>query len=235
MVDPAVRASIAQLLAAQPADALTSYFALEHDARRTTITARTDAQGRVLAFVAVCQTGIDLFRPMVVLRGDNSAAVQDALRQALTKGRQYLFSVPLISRPDIEQVAQLHGETANRVFTLAQSDFKPVVNVLVQTSRTPDGLLRAGIRARDGSNAAEAGTVWISSRYAEVYVQVAESVRNRGLGRSVVSAISAQILDLNRTPVYITAQENMPSQRLAQRLGYIDTGSWELSGAMNLR
>ena len=106
------------------------------------------------------------------------------------------------------------------------------------------GALRQGViielherltAARDGSNAAEAGTGWISSRYAEVYVQVADAVRNRGLGRSVVSAISAQILDLNRTPVYITAQDNVPSQRLAQRLGYADTGNWELSGAMNLK
>jgi predicted GNAT family acetyltransferase len=75
----------------------------------------------------------------------------------------------------------------------------------------------------------------VSSRYGEVYVKVAESVRNRGLGKSVVSALSAQILDQNRTPLYSAAQDNTPSQRLALRLGYRDTGGWELSGALSLR
>jgi hypothetical protein len=235
MVDNATRALIAPLLTAQPADALASYFALEHDTRRTRIVTRANGQGRATAFVAVCQTGIDLFRPLVVIRGDEPAALKDAMREALSPGRQYLFSAPITLRPELEQLAHLDGETANKIFTLSRADFQPVVNILVQTSRTPDGLLRAAIRARDESNAAEAGTSWVSSRYAEVYVRVAESVRNRGLGRSVVSAVSVQILDLNRAPLYSAADVNIASQRLALRLGYRDTGSWELSGALSLR
>jgi RimJ/RimL family protein N-acetyltransferase len=232
--DAATRALIAPLLTSQPADGLASYFALEHDARRTTITVRTNAQRRTLAFVAVCQTGIDLFRPFVVMRGDDSAALQDTLREALSRGRQYLFSAPVTLRPDLEQVAQLYGESVNKIFTLSRADFQPVVNVLVQTSRTPDGLLRATIPTRGDGYAAEAGTTWVSTKYAEVYVRVAEAVRGRGLGKSVVSALSTQILEMNRTPLYSAAEDNIPSQRLAQRLGYRDTGGWELSGAMNL-
>lgn len=235
MVDHATRTLIAPLLTTQPVDALASYFALEHDARRTKITVRTDARQQPLAFVAVCQTGIDLFRPLVVVRGDDPAALSDALREALAPGRQYLFSAPVTLRPDLERLAHLHGETTNSILTLSRSDFQPVINILVQTSRSPDGLLRASIRARDEGHAAEAGTTWISTRYAEVFVRVAESVRNRGLGKSVVSAVSAQILDLNRTPLYSAARDNAPSQRLALRLGYRDTGGWELSGAMSLR
>jgi FR47-like protein len=235
MADNTARASITTLLTAQPADALASYFALEHDPRRTRLIQRADSRGRPIAFVAVCQTGMDLFRPLVVMRGDDSAALLDALREALSPGRQYLFSAPVTLRPDIERVAHLYGETTNKLFTLNRADFKPVVNILVQSSRTPDGLLRAGIRARDGSNAAEAGTSWISSRYAEVFVRVAESVRNRGLGKSVVSTVSSQILEVGRTSLYITAGDNIPSQKLALRLGYADTGAWELSGAMSLK
>ena len=92
------------------------------------------------------------------------------------------------------------------------------------------------IRSRNAAeNAAEAGATWQSSRYCEVFVRVAESARNRGLGKSVVSAVSVDILAQHRTPVYMAGSDNVPSQRLALRLGYQDTGSWELSGAMSLR
>ncbi len=235
MPENTLRAQIAPLLTAQPSDALASYFALEHDPRRTKLTVRTDAQGKVLAFVAVCQTGIDLFRPMVVMRGDDTTALHEALRTALSAGRQYLFSAPVTLHSDLEAIANLYGETPNKILTLSGANFKPVVNILVQTSRTPDGLLRASIKARDGSNAAEAGATWQSSRYTEVFVHVAESVRNRGLGKSVVSAVSQEILAQKRTPIYMASVDNQPSLRLAFRLGYQDTGAWELSGAMGLR
>ena len=229
------RAAIAALLSAQPNDALASYFALEHDPRRTRLTLRFDARGQAVALIAVCQTGIDLFRPLVVARGDDSAAVRDALREALTRSRQYLFSIPPALRPDLESVAHLTGEAMNSLYTLTPGQFKPVVNILVQTSKTPDGQLRATIRSRDGDAAAESGTTWISSRYAEIFVNVAEPFRRRGLGKSVVSAVSNQVLELKRQPLYVAAQQNAASQRLALRLGYQDTGAVELTGACTKR
>jgi predicted GNAT family acetyltransferase len=66
-----------------------------------------------------------------------------------------------------------------------------------------------------------------------VFVQVAESARGRGLGKSVVSAVSSHILELRRTPLYVTTRENTASNRLAARLGYRDTGALELTGACN--
>ncbi len=225
------RAVIASLLNTDPADALASYFAIEHDPRRARLIVRTDTAGRVTAFVAVCQTGMDLFRPLIIARGDDSAALRDALREALVPGRQYLFSIPPAARPDLEALAHLHGEITVATFALERTDFKPVVNILVQTSRTPDGQLRASIPARGEGLAAEAGTSWISTRYAEVFVRVAESLRNRGLGKSVVSAVSAQVLDMGRVPLYMTAMENEASRRLALALGYHDTGARELTGA----
>lgn len=231
MTQADTRTVIAPLLTTAPADALAAYFALEHDPRRARLIVRADPVGRVAAFVAVCQTGMDLFRPLVVARGDDSVALRDALREALAPGRQYLFSIPPSARPDLEVVAHLHGEIMVATFALQRNDFKPVVNILVQTSRTPDGQLRASIPARGEGLAAEAGASWISSRYAEVFVSVAESLRGRGLGRSVVSAISAQVLDMGRIPLYMTALENEPSRRLALALGYHDTGARELTGA----
>ena len=231
MTQADTRTAIAPLLTPKPVDALASYFALEHDARRTRLVVRLNNKGQVVAFVAVCQTGMDLFRPLVVLRGDDSTALRDALREALAPGRQYLFSIPPTARPDLEAVAHLHGEVLSSTFALSRTEFKPVVNILVQTSKTPDGQMRASIRARDEGYAAEAGTSWISSRYAELFVSVAESVRGRGLGRSVVSAVSTEVLNLERTPLYMAAEDNEPSRRLALALGYRDTGAVELTGA----
>ncbi|MCS7057109.1 MAG: GNAT family N-acetyltransferase [Thermoflexales bacterium] len=229
----AQRVLAAQLLTPTPRDALAWYFALEHDPRRTRLYVRSDNSGRPIAFVAICQTGLDLFRPLVVMRGDDSATLQQMLRDALAPNRQYLFNAQPSARPTLEAVCQLHGETVNDIYALNRNDFKPIVNILVQTSKTPDGLLRAVIRARDGSNVAEAGTTWISSQYAEIFVRVVEGARGRGLGKSVVSAISAQVLEMGRTPLYVVGQANVASVRLAERLGYHNTGARELSGAMS--
>lgn len=229
------RASAAQLLTPGPADAVTWYFALEHDPNRTRLSTRLNAAGHPSAFVAVCQTGFDLFRPMVVLRGDDSAALRDALREVLIPRRQYLFTALPSARPDLEACCELHDPAIHIIYALHADAFKPVLNILVQTNQTSDGQIRAVIRGRDGSTAAESGTLWISSRYAEIFVSVHESLRGRGLGKSVVSAVTARVLQMGRTPLYVTRPDNLASVRLAQRLGYHDTGSLELSGALSLR
>lgn len=231
----AQRMSIATLLTPRPIDAVAWYFALEHEARRTKLFLRQDAQGRAIAFAAVCQTGLDLFRPLVVMRGEDSTALRQVLKEALQTRRQYLFNALPSNKPDLEAVADLHGAAIHAIYTLDRDAFKPVVNILAQTRTTPDGVLRAAIKTRDGDNAAEAGTSWISSRYAEIYVKVIEGARNRGLGKSVVSAVSAQVLQAGRTPLYIVDPANTASIRLAERLGYRDTNTFEISGALTPR
>lgn len=229
-----LRTSAVTLLSTKPGDALASYFALEHDERRTKLFVREDENHRAVAFVAVCQTGIDLFRPLVVARGDDSVAVRGLLKEALSPRRQYLFSVPVTMRNDLAAVASLHGESINNVFSLSALDFDPVVNVMVQSSETPDKQLRAVIKTRENTNAAEAGTSWVSKLYAEVFVTVLAAVRRRGLGKSCVSKVCELLLDKQKTPIYVTAQDNVASRKLAERIGFKDTGSYELAGAMSL-
>lgn len=231
----AARIDAAQLLLRTPADALASYFALEHDARRTRLFVRRDASGRAAAFVAICQTGIDLFRPLAVMRARDDDALRELLREALQHGRHYLLSAPPSLQPAIADACHLHGDAVNAVYALSAADFKPVPNILVSSSRTPDGLLRATIAARSGDNAAEAGVSWISTRFAEIYVQVAESVRRRGLGKSVVSSLCSEILARGRTPIYVTATDNVASQKLAERIGFAHTNAFELTGAIELK
>lgn len=233
----AKRALITPLFASRvrPQDAITHYYALEHDARRAKIALRQNTQGRVLAFAAVCQTGIDLFRPMVVMHADDTAALHDAIGEIIMPHRPYLFAITPSLRFDFESVAQLTEVSDNQIYTLAREDFEPVVNVMVQMNAAPDGKPRAVIKARDGSTAAEAGASWVSSQYAELYVSVHPSVQQRGLGKSVVSAVANRLLDLNRTPIYVAATDNIASQRLAERVRFRSSGGRELSGAFTLR
>ena len=239
MVEPntltAQRSLVARMLTQSPADAVAAYFALEHDPKRTRLTLRMDSTGRAIAFVAVCQTGLDLFRPLVIFRGEDDSALQDATREALQPRRNYLFNTLPSLRPVLEKVVVFQSDAVHSIYALNSADFHPIVNILVQNSRTPDGQLRASVKTREGGNAAEAGTSWISARFAEVFVNVIDGARGRGLGKSVVSAVCAAALQMNRTPLYVVDPENVASVRLAQRLGFRNTGTHEVSGAVTLR
>ena len=122
----------------------------------------------------------------------------------------------------------------NNVFALSAMNFEPIVNVMMQSSETPDKQLRAVIKTRENTNAAEAGTSWISKLYAEVFVSVIAAVRRRGLGKSCVSKVCEMVFDQQKTPIYVTAQDNVASRKLAERLGFKDTGAHELAGALSL-
>ena len=225
-----MRASIASLLTTRAGDAVAAYYALEHDQRRVKLFVEPTT-GPARAFAAVCQTGLDLFRPLVILRGEG-----DALRRALAQGlapvRPYLFSAPVAARDDILAVANVTSAAIHSVYALESGALAPVMNVLTTVSQTPDGQIRAVIRGRDSEPAAEAGTSWLGARYAEVYVRVREGARGRGLGKSVVSAVCVEIQSLGRSPIFVTSQDNGPAQALARRLGFRDTGAIEWSGAL---
>ncbi|MCW1967911.1 MAG: GNAT family N-acetyltransferase [Anaerolineae bacterium] len=217
-----------------PAYAKLRYFALRHDASKVKLFVAHNTKQQIDTVVAHCQTGMDLFRPLIVADGDDGPRLQATLRQALISGRQYLFSISPRLRPDVETVATIYSPTMGHIYALNEADFRPTPNVLVQMSKTPNGQPRASIRARDDSAAAEAGVNWVSPKFAEVFVRVDERVRGRGLGKSVVSALTTQLLALGRTPIYITADDNAASQRLAFSLGYHDTGARELSGILQM-
>ena len=226
-----LRFSVAPLLTARAGDALAAYYALEHDARRVGLFVEPTS-GPPRAFAAVCQTGLDLFRPLVVLRGEGDA-LQRSLVRALAPGRPYLFSAPMSARDDILAVASVSAAQAHTVYALEAGALAPVMNVLTTISRTPDGQIRAAIRGRDGDPVAEAGTSWLGKAYAEVYVRVREGARDRGLGKSVVSAVCVEVQALGRAPIFVTAQDNAPAQGVARRLGFRDTGAIEWSGALS--
>jgi GNAT superfamily N-acetyltransferase len=215
-----------------PGDAMAAYYALHHSEGRTKLTVHRDARGVPDGFIAVCQTGFDLFQPLVVLRAPSTDGVRVAvelLRDALQPTRSYHVIVPPVLASSVESELNVQKAATHLVFEVSRTDFKPIINVLVTSSHGPDGApsVRFAIRAADGHVVAESGTNWRTDEFAEVSVHVEPAARGRGLGRSVVSACTAYLLESNLRPIYIVDQDNAESLAIAESLGYADTGARE--------
>jgi GNAT superfamily N-acetyltransferase len=224
------RRAIRPLLSStDPADALTSYYALWHDPRRTQVTLHRDTQGQVDGFIAVCQTGADLFRPLVTLRAPDGQAVGDLLRAALAPNRPYQVIVPITVASVVREQMEIKRSTVDCIYQLDPSRFEPIVNVLVQRVAGADIAPRFQIEAQ-GQVVAMSGTNWRSPAFAEVFVYVHPSGRERGWGKSVVSACTAALLEEHLRPLYMVEEENVASIRIAEGLGYVDTGLREFAG-----
>jgi GNAT superfamily N-acetyltransferase len=224
------RRTIRHLLSTgDPADALASYYALWHDPRRTRLTLHQSAPGKVDGFCAVCQTGVDLFRPLVTLRATDEGTVAALLQTALEPNRPYQVIVPVTLASAVRGHLELSRSTLVHIYRLDPSRFQPVVNVLVQQVTAADGPPRFQIESQ-GQVMAMSGTNWRSPTFAEVFVYVHPRGRGRGWGRSVVSACTAALLEERLRPLYMVEESNQASAHIAQGLGYVDTGLREFVG-----
>ncbi len=205
------------------ADAPTAYYALFHPPERSAIFTQKDRSGRLLGFAGRFQTGIDLFRPLVTLRCTDPGCAADVLARALTPGRPYIFFANVNQLPLVGGSFQIENERILSIYRLDVTRFTPELNVLVQMRRTADGSPRCVIET--AGLEAVAGLNWSSPGFAEIYVHVDAPARQRGWGRSVASAITQAVLDSGRLPLYLFEPENEPSRRLAESLGYVDTGA----------
>jgi GNAT superfamily N-acetyltransferase len=222
------RLAIAPLLREHsPADAMAAYYALRHSELRTRLTVHRDEYGNADGFIAVCQTGFDLFQPLTVLRAPTADVAIWLLRHGLSPMRSYHIVVPPQIAPAVEAEMNVQDAATNLVFEAHRADFKPVINVLVTSSVGPEGGLRFAIRSAEGAVVAESGTNWRTVEFAEVFVHVELAARGRGLGKSVVSACTTHLLESNLRPLYIVDQDNAESVAIADSLGYTDTGARE--------
>ncbi|MEP7288268.1 MAG: GNAT family N-acetyltransferase [Chloroflexota bacterium] len=206
-----------------PADAPTAYYALYHDPKRSTLFIKTDEQHKAIGFVGRFQTGVDLFRPVLVLRCTQAEVAADLLEEALIVGRPYLLFSSLDQLTLVGGSLAVNNERVFSIYALDPAQFAPVVNVLVVQKTAPDGSPRAEIRSGDVQ--AVAGVNWQSPRFAEIYVSTDPEVRQRGWGKSVVTACTERILSSGRIPIYLVETSNEASVALAQSVGYYDTGA----------
>ena len=216
------------------ADALASYYALYHDPERSALFTHHDGEGRLVAFLARCQTGFDLFRPVVTLRVRGGEVPPELLREGLLPGRPYLLIAPARMVSKLKQYLDITDAALYRVLRLDPARFHPVVNVLVQQRLDANGNPFCEIR-RGERVMAVAGVNWRSPVFAEVYVHVGEESRGRGWGQAVVSACVATLLQAEVTPLYVVAERNAPSLALAERVGFVDTGGREVVAQVALR
>jgi GNAT superfamily N-acetyltransferase len=229
------RRTIRHLLSpTDPADALTSYYALWHDPRRTQLTLHYDDRHRADGFATVAQTGADLFRPLVTLRAPGEATVADLLRAALVSNRSYYLIAPITLASAIRDQITFKQSGLNCIYVLDPARFQPIINVLVQQAGAADGAPRFEIESQ-GETMAMSGTNWRSPTFAEVFVYAHPSARSRGWGKSVVSACTAALLEEKLRPLYIVEEENEASIRTAEAVGYVDTGLREFAGEGSLK
>ena len=212
-----------------PADALPAYYALYHPPARTRLYVDEDAGGRVSGFVAVCQTGQQLFQPTVVLRTPSAGAAVELMRQALVPGRPYTVVTTPDLRDAIAEVVEIEQPHINRIYGLDLVHFQSEINVLVVAEQGLGGRPRFVIRSQ-GEVVSEAGVSWRSPHFAEVFVRTVPTARRRGWGRAVLTACTAWVVRSASLPLYVVGERNGPSLALAEAAGYVDSGAREYGG-----
>ncbi|MGB7539034.1 MAG: GNAT family N-acetyltransferase [Anaerolineales bacterium] len=225
---PEARTNLRVLLDSRRAgDAMASYYALSHPAAKTRVWVHQSPAGRWDGFLLRAQTGLDLFRPLVTLRAPDALAAGELLLAAFPAPQAAMFSFPeplglwVLPLLAVESMMQL------RMLRLNPARLEPLINILVQRSASPVGLPRYEIRNENRLLAA-AGVNWQSSEWAEIFVQTDPDVRERGYGRSVCAALCRHLLEQNKNVLYAVEEKNTASMRLADGIGFEDTGEREI-------
>jgi len=212
-----VRADIRSLLKAQAAsDALAAYYALHAPTHQVKVVAH-------YAENQSARTGLDLFRPLVTFRAPEASVAEWLFREGLTPGRPVYLTVPQALGPWANKFLDVSEVELHRVYRLRADRHQVLMNVLAVTGYDANGAPRVEIRSRNELGAV-AGLNWQSPDFAEIYVYTDPAVRGRGWGKAVVSILSGLVLKSGRTPLYVVAESNDYSIRLAEAVGFEDTG-----------
>lgn len=216
------------------ADAMAAYYALQHPPDRVTLFAYQPTQSGLRGFLAIARTGLDLFRPLAIPFVGQEAGLTELLRAALRPGRPVVLHLPVEQRPWAQEVVELSDVRPSELFRLDLRRHKPIVNVLVVETVSPSGWPRYEVRTADGSVAA-AGLNWKGPRFAEIYLDLDAKARGRGLGSSVVAAITQKLIDEKVSPLYRVGQDELRLRAEVEDLGFHPTGIHTLTCQAVLR
>jgi ribosomal protein S18 acetylase RimI-like enzyme len=222
-------------------DAPAAYYALHHPDSRTRLEIYPPGSREPTGYLALSRTGIDLFRPLLTLRlpaGDPEGAAA-LIYGGLAPGTNLFIHAPAGYRPLLNAFFQFQTEQTLALYRLDRRHFQEEVNVLVVRSPTPDGLPRFIVRptgpATEGEIGASAAVNWQSPRFADISVYTNPQYRQRGWGKSVVTALARYLLEQGRTPLYQVEKHNQASIGLARRVGFVDTTADKLLLEATLR
>lgn len=241
---PELRRAIRHLLNERlPADAMAAYYAFYHPDQKTSLVTYPGGTNRASGYVCLSRTGIDLFRPLATMRlpvddqtgAPEPIAAAELIYQAIPAGSSLFLNGPTIYQPLIAALFSIDVETHLKVFTLNEANFEPVINVFVTQEKEVNGLPHFTIRQNPADNPTDRGELlasasanWQSPHFVEISVRTLHSHRRQGLGRSVVSALALEILRSGRTPLYMLSEDNLASARLAESIGFVDSGNRQL-------
>jgi GNAT superfamily N-acetyltransferase len=211
------------------ADAFAAYYALHHDPNRTQLFLHYDSYNHVDGFLVRAQTGLDLFRPVVVIRAASDRVATDLFQRGLIPVRPYYLVTNPALGPVVNRSLTVTDAELLCVYALDLGRYEPALNVLVVANPTPDGAPRFEVRQGDTVFAA-AGVNWRSPRFAEVYVYTKPEARGRGWGKAVVNAVCGVLLKQGLQPLYVVHEQNTASISLAESVGFYDTGAREYAG-----
>ena len=223
---------VRSLLAEQSlADALASYYALHHAPERTELFVHLAEANpaRADGFLVRARTGLDLFRPLVTYRAPDAMVAQTLFREGLPPGRPVYLTVPEPLAPWANRYLSVTEAELYRVYCFNPAKHTPHLNVLAVLSLSADGTPRCEIRS-GGEVSAVAGVNWQAPHFAEVYVYVDPAKRGRGWARAVVSSVANALVATGRMPLYVVAESNENSIRVAEAVGFEDTGLREYVG-----
>ena len=229
MADFVNESSIVQSLVRQddPADALAAYYGLYAPVGTRTVYTLQDPQGEPEGFLVRARTGLDLFRPVVSFRARTEGAAARLIAEGVPAGRPVILAIPDTLGSWAYKHLQTRDAELHRIYRLDRADHQRLINVLATTGRDPNGAPRSEVRSGDHLGAV-AGVNWQTPRFAEIYVYTDPAVRGRGWGKSVVSIVSGLVLESGRIPLYVVAESNDYSIRLAEAVGFRDTGAREI-------
>jgi ribosomal protein S18 acetylase RimI-like enzyme len=211
----------------KPSDALASYYAYYHSDQKTSLVSYPPDAKRAHGYIAISQTGMDLFRPLLTMRlPQDEEASAELIQSALPVDAPAILVAPENYTPILNALFDVQTESRLHVLVLDRGRFQPVINVLVTQEKTPNGLPRFVIRSRQEKKhvVASASINWQTSIFAEISVFTESDQRRQGWGRSVVAALCQHILDSGLTPLYTVDESNLPSSKLAKSVGFVDLG-----------
>jgi hypothetical protein len=217
-----------------PADATAAYYALDHPDPRVELFAEFAGNGAARGFLAIAQTGFDLFRRLAVPFAAHPLGLVRLLQEGLRPGQPVLLLLPVEQESWIEGLVDLSEQRLLDVFRLHTSHFQPVLNVMVVAAEAPDGGSRFEIRSASGAHAS-AGTNWRGPHYAEIYLETDDEGRARGFARSVLAAIAGQLLSERRIALYRVDELDSAGQAEAFEVGFRRSGERSLLAQAVLR
>ena len=217
------RDSLRMLLDVRSAsDALASYYGLVHQCDRVQLYGYYPNSETLSGFLAIAQTGIDLFRPLAIPFTGTQQGLTSLVEAALQPGRRYLTYLPVEQQEFLINCADLSPLQVSNLLRLDARGFEPIINVLLERHQSPDGSPRFEIRSKDGY--AASGINWRTAFSVEIYAEGDSMGYRRGFTKSVLGALIQQMLQDKVTIFLRVPDDDYRSFEDAFDLGFKPTG-----------